>query len=198
MKLRKLLAFLFMGAVLAGGFCSCGDDDDDLTTNNTQGNQQQGNQQQGNQQQGNQQNQQQGSLSVASLVSQLKNTKWMAIFDRTEALIKTKPVNNNGELSFTMDTTYVDAHDTLYVDFGVDVDYPTYNIRIYDRSTNKRYNDLSMWFDVDIRYVERSDSLLFGFRSYPIGDPGTRKIYAKDGKYYIQDKGCDIELSQVK
>lgn len=35
MKLRKLLAFLFMGAVLAGGFCSCGDDDDDATGSGT-------------------------------------------------------------------------------------------------------------------------------------------------------------------
>lgn len=198
MKLRKLLAFLFMGAVLAGGICSCGDDDDDLTTNNTQNSQNNQSGSQGNQnnQQNNQQGNQQGS--VASLASQLKNTKWMAIFDRREAIIKTKSVNNNGEISFTMDTTYVDAHDTIFVDFGVDVNYPTYNIRIYDRNTNKRLNDLSMWFDVDIRYVERADSLLFGFRSFPIGDPGTRKIYAKDGKYYIQDKGCDIELSQVK
>ncbi len=35
MKLTKLLAFLFMGAVLAGGFCSCGDDDDDAAGSGT-------------------------------------------------------------------------------------------------------------------------------------------------------------------
>lgn len=169
--MKKYFAMVFM-ALATFSLFSCGDEEEET---NVPGQQEQ-----------NQQGQQEHPSKL------LSGTKWFGTL-RCQELVDILEYTPSGSL--THHEELLDCIDTIYYDFGVDVDYPTYTKITHKAEDNRRLNTIDMWFD----YTVTGNVLDISFRSFPPGDEGKRQIiYVDKDRILSSEHGVEYELKRIK
>lgn len=168
-EMKKQLIMAMMG-VAAFSFYCCGNDEIEPNQNNGQ---------------------EQGQELADKISASLRNTKWMGIVDCMDYV----PVYKGNSYSFSHVDSLMSCHDTIYYDFGVDVDYPTFTKNVYLKEGDTWKRTISMWFD----YKIKDGVLQLGFRSFPIYDSGIRDLQFIDLEHMMAEEcGVKYELTRIK
>lgn len=123
--------------------------------------------------------------------TELRNTKWMGIVDCMDYV----KVYEGTIDHYTSRDSLMACHDTIYIDFGVDVEYPTFSKLVYLRDTNQRKRALDIWFDYQIK----DGIATLSFRSNPPYDPGYRELKLIDDKHMkAEERDIEYELIRIK